>query len=88
MKIWRENLIDSINHRGCDIRAASYSIGPRSWLPEACVSLATEFGLRKLWIRSFAHCFGAEQLTFPSKGDADSWALGAARKIIDRAFES
>jgi hypothetical protein len=87
MTAWQEEMIDSIDHRGCGIRAASYPIGPQSWLPEACVSLDTEMGTRKLWIRSFAHCFGAEQLTFPNKLDADSWALGAARKIIDRAFE-
>ena len=59
---------------------------PQSWLPEACVWLETETGLRRLWVRSFAHCFDAEKLTFP-KLDADSWALGAARTIIDRALE-
>jgi hypothetical protein len=49
--------------------------------------LETEAGLRRLWVRSFAHCFDADKLTFPSKLDADSWALGAARTIIDRALE-
>ena len=86
MNSWEEKILNSINHPGCGIRAASYPVGPQSWLPEACVSLATEFGWRRLWVHSFAHCFGAEKLTFPSKLDADSWALGAARKIIDRAF--
>ncbi len=82
-----EILLESINHRGCGIRAASYPVGPQSWLPEACVWLETETGLRRLWVRSFAHCFDAEKLTFPCKLDADSWALGAARTIIDRALE-
>jgi hypothetical protein len=82
-----EMLIHSINHRGCGIRAASYAVGPQSWLPEACMWLETEAGLRRLWVRSFAHCFDADKLTFPSKLDADSWALGAARTIIDRALE-
>ena len=79
--------IESIKHRGCGIRAASYAVGPQSWLPEACVWLQTETGMRRLWVHSFAHCFDADKLTFPSKLDADSWALGAARTIIDRALE-
>jgi hypothetical protein len=79
--------IHSIQHRGCGIRAASYAIGPKSWLPEACVWLQTESGSHRLWVHSFAHCFDAEKLTFPSKLDADSWALVAARTIIDRALE-
>jgi hypothetical protein len=82
-----EELINSVNHRGCGIRAASYAVGPESWLPEACVSLQMETGTHKLWLRSFAHCFDAEKLTFRNKLDADSWALGAARTIIDRALE-
>ena len=77
----------SLKHRGCGIRAASYSVGPQSWLPEASVWLETESGLRRLWVHSFAHCFDAEKLTFPNKLDADSWALGAARTIIDRELE-
>ncbi len=76
-----------MRHRGCGIRAASYPVGPQSWLPEACVWMETENGLRKLWVRSFAHCFDADKLIFPNKLDADSWALGAARAIIDRALE-
>ena len=81
------SMTDSMQHRGCGIRAASYSVGPQSWLPEACVCLETETGLCRLWVRSFAHCFDAEKLIFPNKSDADSWALGAARAIIDRALE-
>jgi hypothetical protein len=77
----------STQHRGCGIRAASYPVGPQSWLPEACVWLETETGLRRLWVRSFAHCFDAEKLTFSNKFDADSWALNAAQAIIDRALE-
>jgi hypothetical protein len=82
-----QSIPDALRHRGCGIHAASYPVGPQSWLPEACVWLETEAGLRKLWVRSFAHCFDAEKLTFPNKLDADSWALGAARAIIDRAME-
>ena len=87
MNSLEEALTHSINHRGCGIRAASYAVGPQSWLPEACVWLETESGLRRLWVHSFAHCFDADKLTFPNKVDADSWALGAARTIIDRAIE-
>jgi hypothetical protein len=82
-----EELVHSINHRGCGIRTASYPVGPETWLPEACVWLQTEAGLRRVWVHSFAHCFDAEKLTFPNKLDADGWALGAARTIIDRALE-
>jgi len=82
-----EVILHSIKHRGCGIRAASYPVGPQSWLPEACVWLQTEKGSHRLWVRSFAHCFDAEKLTFPNKLDADSWALGAAQTIIDRALE-
>jgi len=77
----------TLEHRGCGIRAASYEIRPRSWLPEACVWLQTSDGCRKLWVRSFAHCFAAQDLTFPDRFAADSWALGAAKSIIDRALQ-
>jgi hypothetical protein len=87
MNSWQEKVLDSISHRGCGIRAASYALGPQAWLPEACMWLETESGLRRLWVRSFAHCFDAEKLTFPNKLDADNWALSAARMIIDRALE-
>ena len=82
-----QELSHSIKHRGCGIRAASYSVGPTAWLPEACVWLETEAGLKRVWVHSFAHCFDAEKLTFPNKLDADGWALIAARTIIDRALE-
>jgi hypothetical protein len=82
-----EELSHSVNHRGCGIRAASYPVAPEKWLPEACVWLQTEAGACRVWVHSFAHCFDAEKLTFPNKLDADGWALGAARTIIDRAFE-
>lgn len=87
MSFFEQSMPDSMQHRGCGIRAASYSVGPHSWLPEACVWLETETGLRRLWVRSFAHCFDAEKLTFPDKVAADSWAFGAAQAIIDRALE-
>ena len=82
-----ELLLDSMKHRDCAIRAASYEVGPQAWLPEACVWLQTEIGLRRVWIHSFAHCFAAEKLTFSSKLDADHWALVAAKSIIDRALD-
>ncbi len=82
-----ELISHTLEHRGCGIRAASYEIEPRSWLPEACVWLETGAGRRKIWVHSFAHCFAADELTFPNQLDADSWALVAAKKIIDRALE-
>jgi len=82
-----ELVIDSMKHRGCGIRAASYEVEPQAWLPEACVWLHTETGLRRVWIHSFAHCFDAEKLTFANKLEADDWALGAARAIVDRALD-
>ncbi len=87
MKSAEELVIDSMKHRGCGIRAASYEIEPQAWLPEACVWLHTETGLRRVWIHSFAHCFDAEKLTFTNKVEADDWAVSAARAIVDRAFE-
>ncbi len=83
-----ESLINNtLEHRGCGIRPASYEVSPTRWLPEACVWVHLETGARKIWVHSFAHCFAAEQLTFSNKLDADSWALGAAKSIIDRAVD-
>ena len=83
-----ESLVsDTVEHRGCGIRAASYEVAPTRWLPEACMWVRMETGARKIWVHSFAHCFAAEQLTFGNKIDADSWALVAAKSIIDRAVE-
>ncbi len=78
----------TLEHRGCGIRAASYEISPQSWLPEACVWLRTEFGSRKIWVHSFAHCFAAEDLRFSNRLEADGWALSAAKTIIDRAIDT
>jgi len=88
MNSTEELILDSMKHRGCGIRAASYEVTPRAWLPEACVWLQTETGLRRLWIHSFAHCFDAEKLTFTNKFEADDWALVAARAIVDRALDN
>ena len=82
-----ELILDCMKHRGCGIRAASYEIAPHTWSPEACLWLPTESGLRRMWIHSFAHCLGAEQLTFNSKLKADQWALVAGRAIVDRALD-
>lgn len=87
MHLSEELTLDNMTHRGCGIRTASYEIESQSWLPEACVWLQTDIGLRQVWIHSFAHCFDAEKLTFPNKLDADNWALGAAKAIIDRALD-
>ena len=87
MKCAEDMLNDSIEHRGCGVRSASYELAPQVWLPEACVWLQTETGFRRLWIHSFAHCFDAEKLTFSNKFEADDWALGAARAIVDRALD-
>jgi hypothetical protein len=73
-------------HRGCGIRAASFSVGPQTWIPEACVSLQTDDGARRLWVRSFAHCFMSQDVTFPNKIEADNWAFNAATAIIDKAL--
>jgi hypothetical protein len=73
-------------HRGCGIRAASYAAGPQTWIPEACVSLRIDDGSRKVWLRSFVHCFASEHVTFRNKLEADNWAFDAARAIIDRAL--
>src|SRR5688572_17688352 len=78
-------LIRAKEHRGCGIRAASYSVGPHIWIPEACVSLQTDVGARRLWVNSFVHCFTTEIITFPNKIEADNWAFNAARAIIDKA---
>jgi len=78
---------NTLEHRGCGIRAASYEVAPTRWLPEACLWVQLETGARKLWVRSFAHCFDADQLTFANKLEADNWALVAAKSIIDRAVE-
>ena len=78
---------ESMKHRGCGVRPASYEVAPQVWLPEACVCLQTDTGIRRLWIHSFAHCFDAEKLTFSNKLEADDWALGAARAIVDRALD-
>lgn len=87
MEFDRSLISHTLEHRGCGIRAASYEVEPARWLPEACVWVRMETGARKIWVHSFAHCFAAEQLTFPNKLDADNWALVAAKSIIDRAVE-
>ena len=73
-------------HRGCNIRVASYEARPQTWIPEACVSLSTDLGSKKLWVRSFAHCFANENVTFNNRTEADHWALSAAKVIIDKAL--
>ena len=78
---------NTVEHCGCRIRTASCEVEPTRWQPEACMQVQTENGPRKIWVRSFAHCFGAENLTFANRQEADNWALEAAKAIIDRASE-
>jgi len=73
-------------YKGCGIRAASYKMGPRGWVPEACFWLHTDDGWRRLWINSFAHCLAAQDLTFPNKIEADARAFSLARMLIDRTL--
>jgi hypothetical protein len=73
-------------HRGCNIRVASYEVRPQTWIPEACVLLSTDLGSKKLWVRSFAHCFASENVTFNNQTEADHWAISAAQAIIDKAL--
>lgn len=77
----------TVDYIGCRIRTASFEVEPKRWQPEACMQVQTENGPRKLWLQSFAHCFGAEKLTFGDRLAADEWALAAAKAIIDRASE-
>ena len=65
--------------RGCGIQPASFKAGPKNWIPEACVSLQTDSGAKRLWVRSFVHCFASENVSFPNKIEADNWAMDAAR---------
>jgi hypothetical protein len=71
-------------YKGCAIRAASYQVGPDSWAPEACFSQYTENGWRQLWVQSFGHLFGSQDLTFPSQKDADNYAFRLAGSLIDK----
>jgi hypothetical protein len=77
----------NVQYRGCEIRTASFEGAPGRWSPEACLVVKTEDGPRRLWVSSFMHCFGAENLTLGSQPAADKWALEAAEAIIDRARE-
>jgi hypothetical protein len=79
-------ILSTKEYRGCDIRAVSYKTGANEWVPEACFSLRTGHGLRRLWIASFAHCFARPDLTFARKIDADAWAFRRARELIDRTL--
>ena len=71
-------------YKGCDIHAASYKSAAQGWIPEACFCIRTENGPRRVWIASFAHCFGIQALTFRSKIEADSYAFSMARTLIDK----
>ncbi len=76
-----------LEYSGCGLRTASFEVEAGRWQPQASLLVQTDNGPRKIWLSSFAHCFGAENLTFPSRVDADLWALDAAKAIVDRASE-
>ena len=80
------DVLDSQEYRGCGIRVVSYQTGVNEWVPEACFWLRTRYGLRRLWIASFAPCFARPGLTFAEKIDADIWAFRLARELIDRTL--
>jgi hypothetical protein len=81
-----DGILITKEYRGCGIRALSYKTGASEWVPEACFWLRTRYGLRRLWIASFAHCFARPDLTFAKKIDADAWAFRLARELIDRTL--
>jgi hypothetical protein len=73
-------------YKGCGIRAASYKVGPRDWVPEACFWVHTQRGWTRMWINSFAHFFEFQNLTFPNETDADACAFRLARRLIDKTL--
>lgn len=82
----RSGMLNTKEYRGCGIRAASYKSDGSDWVPQACFWIHTTQGWRRLWIGSFAHCFGRSDLTFSRKIDADMWAFRVARELIDRTL--
>jgi hypothetical protein len=78
--------LDSQEYRGCGIRAVSYKTRTNEWVPDACFWLRTRYGVRRLWVASFAHCFARPGLTFADKLGADDWAFRLARELIDRTL--
>ena len=82
----RTGILNTKEYRGCGIQAASYRSAASDWVPQACFWLHTNQGWRRLWIGSFAHCFGRSDLTFARKIDADMWAFRVARELIDRTL--
>jgi hypothetical protein len=79
-------MLNTKEYRGCGIQAASYKSGAKDWVPQACFWLHTTRGWRRLWIASFAHCFGPSDVKFARKIDADMWAFRVARDLIDRTL--
>jgi hypothetical protein len=73
-------------YRGCGITAASYRTGSGNWIPEACFWVYTGSGWRRLWVNSFALCLGGQEVSYPSKIEADNCALRMARALIDRTL--
>lgn len=82
----RLGMLNTKEYRGCGIQAVSYKSGANAWVPQACFWLNTNDGWRRLWIGSFAHCYGRTDVTFSRKIDADRWAFRVARELIDRTL--
>jgi hypothetical protein len=82
----RIGFLNTKEYRGCGIQAVSYKSGASAWVPQACFWLNTTEGWRRLWIASFAHCYGRCDVTFSRKIDADRWAFRVARELIDRTL--
>jgi hypothetical protein len=73
-------------YNGCGIRAASYKVGPRDWVPEACFWVHSKNGWTRMWVNSFAHVFDVQDQTFANESDADACAFRLARRLIDKTL--
>jgi len=73
-------------YKGCGIRAASYKVGPRDWVPEACFWVHSKRGWTTMWVNSFAHFFDFQNQTFPNETDADACAFRLAQRLIDKTL--
>ena len=70
-------------YRGCGITTASFKLDSGAWMPEACFWLYVAGDRRRLWVNGFAHCFDAQETTYPTKIEADNFAFRMARALID-----
>lgn len=77
------SIFRTVKYKDCAIRAASYQVGLREWIPEACLWKYMERGWSRFWVKSFEHLFVGQRLTFSSQKDADSFAFRLARMLLD-----